>query len=551
MQEQWVDLDRNAANYVPLTPLSLLRRTVDTHPERIAVRHGELTLTYAEFADRCRRLGAALVRAGIGPGDVVSIIAPNTPAHLEAHFGVAMAGAVLHSINIRLDPGTIAFMLGHCGARLLLVDEEFSPLARAALCELDRPLPTVHIADPAVAADPLGNIPYEEFIAPDAADFRFVELADEWQPIAVNYTSGTTGNPKGVVYHHRGAYLNAIVNSLAWGMGAYPVYLWTLPLFHCNGWCFPWTVTAHAGTHICLRRIDAGAIIAALAGESATHMCGAPVILNMLANAPAELRARIPRGVKIMTAGAPPPAAVIESTEAMGFQITHTYGLTEVYGPCVVCEWEPKWNDLPAEHRAKLKARQGVRYHLQEGLDVMDPASMSPVPADAITMGEVMMRGNIAMMGYLKNSAATDEAFGGGWFHTGDLGVKHPDGYIELRDRSKDIIISGGENISTIEVEAVLFQHPAVLEAAVVARPSEKWGETPCAFVTLKPGEGASEADLIAFCRSKLAGFKVPKDVIFRELPKTSTGKVQKFVLRDLARSFDCQRPQGGGVEAT
>jgi fatty-acyl-CoA synthase len=538
MNEYFARLDRNRANYAPLTPLSLLRRTLDVHPERIAVRYGDLTRTYREFGERCRRLGAALVGAGIGSGDVVSIIAPNIPAHLEAHFGVSIAGAVLHSINIRLDAATIAFMLEHCGSKLLIVDQEFSAVARDALHQLGRALATVHIADANVHADPLPGMDYEAFIAPEAGDFRPVALADEWQPIALNYTSGTTGTPKGVVYHHRGAYLNAIGNTLAWDMGTHPTYLWTLPMFHCNGWCFPWTVTALAGTHVCLRRVDAAAIVAALERESVTHMCGAPVILNLLANAPENLRDRIPPGIRMMTAGAPPPAAVIEAAETMGFQITHTYGLTEVYGPCVVCEWKPEWDALPAPQRAALKARQGVRYHVQDGLDVRDPISLEPVAAGGTTLGEVMMRGNVTMMGYLRNPAATEAAFEGGWFRTGDLGVKHPDGYIELRDRSKDIIISGGENISTIEVETVLYRHPAVLEAAVVARPNAKWGETPCAFVTLKPGETASEADLSAFCRSRLAGFKVPSTIIFCELPKTSTGKVQKFVLRDIARSL-------------
>jgi fatty-acyl-CoA synthase len=532
------DLNRNAANFVALSPISLLARTADVHPERTAVRYGALSYSYAQFADRCRRLAAALARAGVAQGEVVSILAPNTPAHLEAHFGVAMAGAVLHSINIRLDAATIAFMLKHAGSRRLLVDAEFLGLARDALSRLDRDIPLVVIEDVAVAIDVDGLVTYEAFISPGAETFTPLAPQDEWDAIALNYTSGTTGDPKGVVYHHRGAYLNALGNSLAWSLGERPVYLWTLPMFHCNGWCFPWTITALGGVHVCLRRVEAAAIIDALADDGVTHFCGAPVLLNLLVNAPAELRARIPRGVRIMTAGAPPPAAVIGEIEALGFHVAHTYGLTELYGPCVVCEWKPAWDDLPDAERARLKARQGVRYHLQEGLDVMEPDAMTPVAADGVAMGEVMVRGNIAMKGYLNNPVATAAAFAGGWFHTGDLGVKHPDGYIEIRDRSKDIVISGGENISTIEVEGVLFSHPDVLEAAVVARPDARWGETPCAFVTLKPGAGATDAELIAFCRARLAGFKVPKTVVFGVLPKTSTGKVQKFLLRDRAKAL-------------
>ncbi|WP_114393331.1 acyl-CoA synthetase [Oleisolibacter albus] len=532
------DLVRTPANFVQLTPLSLLRRTVDVHPTRTAVRYGDITRTYAEFGDRCVRLAAALARAGIGRGDVVSILAPNTPAHLEAHFGVPMAGAVLHSINIRLDAAAIAFQLQHGNSKLLLVDEEFAPLVRKVLPLLDRRLPVVHIPDPAVAADPIGMAEYEAFIAPPAGDFQPLDPLDEWDAIALNYTSGTTGNPKGVVYHHRGAYLNAVGNTVAWSMGGHPVYLWTLPMFHCNGWCFPWTITALAGTHVCLRRVEAKAIYAALVEDKVSHFCGAPIVLNLLANAPAEMKQGVAPGVKVMTAGAAPPAPVIAAMEALGFNVTHVYGLTEVYGPCVVCDWKGEWDGLPLEERARLKARQGVRYHLQEGLAVLDPETMAPVPADGASIGEVMIRGNITMKGYLKNPAATEEAFQGGWFHSGDLAVRHPDGYIELKDRSKDIIISGGENISTIEVESVLYSHPAVLEAAVVARPDPKWGETPCAFVTLKPGATLTEEELIAFCRQNLAHFKAPRTVVFSELPKTSTGKIQKFVLRDRAKAL-------------
>ncbi|WP_119680834.1 acyl-CoA synthetase [Indioceanicola profundi] len=532
------DLIRNPANFVQLSPLSLLRRTVDVHPARTAVRYGAVTRSYAEFGERCLRLAASLARAGIGRGDVVSIMAPNTPAHLEAHFGVAMAGAVLHSINIRLDAAAIAFQLQHGQSRLLLVDEEFVPVVRKALALLEGELPVVHIADPAVPSDPLGMAEYETFIAEPADGFTALDPVDEWDAITLNYTSGTTGNPKGVVYHHRGAYLNAVGNTMAWSMGGHPVYLWTLPMFHCNGWCFPWTITALAGTHVCLRRVEAKAIYSALLEDKVSHFCGAPIVLNLLANAPDELTQGLAPGIKVMTAGAAPPAPVIAAMETLGFQVTHVYGLTEVYGPCVVCDWKSEWDELPLQERARLKARQGVRYHLQEGLDVLDPESMAPVPADGATIGEVMIRGNITMKGYLKNSVATEEAFRGGWFHSGDLAVKHPDGYIELKDRSKDIIISGGENISTIEVEGVLYSHPAVLEAAVVARPDPKWGETPCAFVTLKPGASVTAEELIAYCRENLAHFKAPRTVVFSELPKTSTGKIQKFVLRDRAKEL-------------
>ncbi|HYE51898.1 MAG TPA: acyl-CoA synthetase [Azospirillaceae bacterium] len=525
------------ANHVPLSPVSFLARTAEVHPDRTAVVYGALRLSYRQLQERCRRLAGALAMVGVGRGDTVSIMAPNVPAHLEAHFGVPMAGAVLHSINTRLDAPAIAFMLEHAASKVLLVDREYGAVVRDALSRLRRPPLVVDIADPAVKAPPVGGLDYDDFLAgavPAAADGL---PADEWDSLALNYTSGTTGDPKGVLYHHRGAYLNALGNLVAWSMGPHPVYLWTLPMFHCNGWCFPWTVTALAGTHVCLRRVEPAAVFEALRG-GVTHFCGAPTVLTILANADEGLRRGVPAGIRVMTAGAAPPAAIIHAMEAMGFDVAHVYGLTEVYGPCVVCEWKPEWSTLPAEERAALKARQGVRNPLQEGLEVMDPALMRPVPADGATLGEVMIRGNIVMKGYLKNAVATEEAFAGGWFHTGDLAVRHPDGYVELKDRSKDIVISGGENISTIEVEGVLYRHPAVLEAAVVARPDPKWGETPCAFVALKPGAAASEEEIIAFCRERLAHFKAPRRVVFRDLPKTSTGKIQKFVLRDAARAL-------------
>jgi fatty-acyl-CoA synthase len=530
-------LAMNAANHVPLTPLTFLYRTAAVHPERLAVRYGALSRTYGEFASRCGVLAAALRASGVSSGEVVSVLAPNTPAHLEAQFGVPMAGAILNSINYRLDAAAIAYMLGHARSSILLVDDEFVPVAERAVALLGEPIPVIRIADPNVAPATSELKEYEQFLTGAEPDLMHYRPDDEWDAIAVNYTSGSTGHPKGVVYHHRGAYLNAIGNSMAWGMTGHPVFLWTLPLFHCNGWCFPWTVTALAGTHVCLRRVDSTEIAKALVEEKVTHLCGAPIVLARTIDPPPEWRSRIPRGIRIMVAGAPPAAALIGRAEDMGFDVTQTYGLTEVYGPCVVSEWKRTWDSRPAAERAKLKARQGVRYHLQEEVDVLDPATMLPTPADGHTLGEVMIRGNIAMKGYLKNPAATGEAFAQGWFHTGDLAVKHPDGYIEIRDRSKDIVICGGENISTIEVEGVLYQHPAVAEAAVVARKDPTWGEVPCAFITLKPGSEATEAEIITFCRERLAKFKLPKAVLFQDLPKTATGKVQKYLLRTIADS--------------
>ena len=532
-------LDRNAANHVPLSPLSFLARTAAVFPDRTAVVHGPVRRTWAETAARCRRLASALARRGVGRGHTVAVMAPNIPEAFEATFGVPMTGGVLCALNVRLDAEALAFILEHGEARVLLTDREFADVIGPAVERIDparRPL-VVDIDDPLARGGRLiGQLTYEQLLAEGDPDGDWPLPDDEWQAIALNYTSGTTGNPKGVVYHHRGAYLNALGNVITWAMPHHPVYLWTLPMFHCNGWCFPWTVTAMAGTHVCLRRTEAKAIYDAIADEGVTHMCGAPIVMGLIANAPADQRRDIPRGVRMMTAGAAPPAAVIERMEGMGFDVTHVYGLTEVYGPAVVCAWHDEWNARPPAERAALKARQGVAYVVQEGIMVADPVTLRPVPMDGETMGEIFMRGNIVMRGYLKNPKATEEAFAGGWFHTGDLAVRHPDGYVEIKDRSKDIIISGGENISTIEVEGVLYRHPAVLEAAVVARPDEKWGETPCAFVTLRDGATASADEIIAFCRRHLAHFKCPRTVVFTTLPKTSTGKIQKFVLREEAR---------------
>jgi fatty-acyl-CoA synthase len=530
-------LDKNAANYVPLTPIGFLTRSATVYPDRLAVAHGERRYSWRQTLERCRRLASALAACGVGRGDTVALMAPNIPEAFEAHFGVPMAGAVLNALNIRLDAETIAFILRHGEAKVLITDSEFSPVIKEALARLDKKPAVIDIADTeGPGGERLAELDYEGFLA--AADPDFAELTpeDEWDAIALNYTSGTTGNPKGVVYHHRGAYLNALGNILVWGMREHPVYLWTLPMFHCNGWCFPWTITAMAGTHVCMRRLEAAAIYEAIERERVTHLCGAPVVMNMLLNAEPGQRRRLERRVEMMTAGAAPPAAVIEGMEGLGFRITHVYGLTEVYGPAVVCAWHEEWDELPAAERARLKARQGVTYPVLDDLIVADPETLAPVPPDGATMGEVFMRGNIVMKGYLKNPKATEEAFAGGWFHSGDLGVKHPDGYIELKDRSKDIIISGGENISTIEVEDVLYRHPCVLEAAVVARPDPIWGETPCAFVALKPEASATAQDIIAFCRDRLAHFKAPRAVIFGTLPKTSTGKIQKFLLRAQAK---------------
>ena len=533
-------LDKTSANHVPLSPLSFLARTADVYPARTACVHGNLRRTYAELYARCRRLASALARRGIGKGDTVAVMLPNVPPMLEAHFGVPMTGAVLNSLNYRLDAKTLAFTLDHGEAKVLITDREFSGVIKEALTGAARKPLVIDYDDPEFTGkgERLGNIEYEEFLKDGDPNYAWRLPEDEWQGIALNYTSGTTGNPKGVVYHHRGAYLNAMGNVVSWGMPKHATYLWTLPMFHCNGWCFPWTVTAIAGVHVCLRRVEAPLIFDAIRKHGVDHFCGAPIVLNMIVNAPPEHAGALPRPVKVMTAAAPPPPAILQRMEAQGFRVTHVYGLTESYGPVTVCAWHDEWDALPADKQAEVKSRQGVRYEVLEGLMVADPRTMQPVPKDGKTMGEVFMRGNVVMKGYLKNPKATEDSLAGGWFHTGDLGVWDPDGYIALKDRSKDIIISGGENISTIEVEGVLYQHPGILEAAVVARPDEKWGETPCAFVTLKPGASASAEDIIQHCRKNLAGYKVPKTVVFGTLPKTSTGKVQKFILREQAQKM-------------
>jgi fatty-acyl-CoA synthase len=534
-------LDRNGANYVPLTPLTFIARSAAVFPDRLAVVHGERRYSWAQSYRRARQLASALRQRGVGKNDTVAVMVTNTPEAFEAHFGVPMAGAVLNALNIRLDAAAIAFILEHGEAKVLITDREFSPTIEKALQRLGRKLLVIDIDDElAPPGKLLGETDYERFIAGGDPDYRWENPSDEWDAISLNYTSGTTGNPKGVVYHHRGAYLNAIGNALVWSMPQHPVYLWTLPMFHCNGWCFPWTVTALSGTNVCLRRVEAGAIYDAIAKQGVTHLCGAPVVMNMLLNAPEAMRrkALAGRDLRMMTAGAAPPAAVIEGMERLGFRIIHVYGLTESYGPATVCAWHEEWEDLPPAQRSEYKARQGVPYHMLEGLTVADADTLAPTPRDGTTIGEVFMRGNIVMKGYLKNPKATDEAFAGGWFHTGDLGVMHENGYIEIKDRSKDIIISGGENISTIEIESVLYRHPAVLEAAVVARPDQTWGETPCAFITLKPEVKATAEEIIAFCRDNMARYKVPKTVVFGPLPKTSTGKVQKFALREQAKAL-------------
>jgi fatty-acyl-CoA synthase len=533
-------LGRNSANYVALSPLSFLRRTATVYPDRLSVIHGSFRTTWRETYARSRQLASALAGRGVGRGDTVAVIAPNIPAMFEAHFGVPMVGAVLNALNTRLDAGTIAFMLEHGGAKVLMCDRELSDVVGKALRMLARPPLVIDIDDPlGTGGERLGEMTYEQFLAGGDPEFAWDLPPDEWDAIALNYTSGTTGNPKGVVLHHRGAYLNAVNNVVTWAMPHFPVYLWTLPMFHCNGWCFPWTVALKAGTNVCLRKVEAAPIFESIKQHRVTHFCGAPVVHNMLINAPETLRVGIRHTVYGMIAGAAPPQPVIEGMERMGFHLTHVYGLTEVYGPAGVCAKHPEWDDLSVEQRAEMNGRQGVPYELQEDMMVADPQTLQPVPRDGQTMGEIFFRGNITMKGYLKNPTATEEAFHGGWYHTGDLAVVYPDGYAKIKDRSKDIIISGGENISTIEVEDVLYRHPAVLEVAVVARPDEKWGETPCAFVTLKPAAApVSEEDLISFCREWLARFKCPKTVVFGPLPKTSTGKIQKNVLRDRAKAL-------------
>ena len=534
------DLGRNSANYQPLSPIPFLERAAKVFPNRTAIVHGKSSYTYSEFYARARRLASALSKHGVGKGDTVSVMLPNTPPMLEAHYGVPMTGAVLNALNTRLDAAALAFILDHGETKVLITDREFAATVKKTL-KLSKQKPLViDVDDPEFpqTGERLGRIEYEEFLASGDPDFSWSLPADEWDAIALNYTSGTTGNPKGVVFHHRGAALMGYDNVLAARLGEHPVYLWTLPLFHCNGWCFPWTLSVVAGTHICLRWVRAKLIFDALADHGVTHLCGAPIVMSTLIHARADERRELPRRVEFVTAAAPPPESVLAQMSDAGFNVTHVYGLTETYGPAVVNEWKEDWDRLDKSERAARKARQGVRYHALEALSVMDPETMEPVPADGETLGEVMFRGNIVMKGYLKNSLATREAFAGGWFHSGDLGVVHPDGYIQLKDRSKDIIISGGENISSIEVEDVLLKHPAVMLAAVVARPDEKWGETPCAFVERKSGhEHVSAEDLIAHCRSHLAHYKAPRLIIFGELPKTSTGKIQKFKLRERAKA--------------
>ena len=536
-------LDRNPANFAPLSPLGFLERTAEVYPDRLAIVHGELRQTWGQTYARCRQLASSLNRAGIAKNDTVAALLPNTPPMVEAHFGVPMAGAVLNAINTRLDPETIAFMLDHGEARAIIVDPEFTATLAKALAwrKSTAPLLVLEVQDAVYgpAAQSLGGTDYDAFVAAGDAQHAWELPADEWDAIALNYTSGTTGNPKGVVYHHRGAATNAISNVLEWDMPKHAVYLWTLPMFHCNGWCFPWTVAARAGVNVCLRRVEAQAIFDAMRQHGVTHYCGAPIVHGMLVNAPDAMKAGVPAGIKAMVAGAAPPASMIEGMEKMGFDLTHVYGLTEVYGPATVCAKHGAWDDLDIGERARLNARQGVRYHLERDVRVLDPATLQPVPQDGETMGEIMFKGCIVMKGYLKNPKATDEAFAGGWFHSGDLAVQYPDGYIKIKDRSKDIIISGGENISSIEVEDVLYRHPAVLAAAVVARPDPKWGETPCAFVELKAGATLTPEDIVAHCKQHLAGFKVPRAVVFGELPKTSTGKIQKFELRKQAGSAE------------
>jgi len=536
-------LERNSANYTPITPLLFLERSAEIYPNKTAVIHGKLRQTWQQTYERCRRLASALQKRGIGLGDTVAVMLPNTPPMVEAHFGIPMAGAVLNALNTRLDPESIAFMLNHGEAKVVIVDPEFSGVMKKALelakTESGRDFLVIDVEEKEfdVPGEKIGKLTYEKFLSEGDPNFAWQMPADEWQSICLNYTSGTTGNPKGVVYHHRGAAINAVSNVLDWDINKHPIYLWTLPMFHCNGWCFPWTIAARAGVNVCLRRVDAQHIFAAIKEYGVTHYCAAPIVHNLLVNAPDELKEGVPAGVKGLIAGAAPPASIIEGMEKLGFDLTHVYGLTEVYGPAAICVKQDEWDDLEIGERARLNARQGVRYHLQQAISVLNPETMEPVPADGETMGEIMFKGNIAMKGYLKNEKATKEAFEGGWFHSGDLAVMNPDGYVKMKDRSKDIIISGGENISSVEVEDVLYRHPAVIAAAVVAKPDPKWGETPCAFLEIKPGVEVTPAEIIAHCKQYLAGFKVPRAIVFGELPKTSTGKIQKFELRKQAGS--------------
>jgi fatty-acyl-CoA synthase len=534
------DLDRNAANFSPLSPITFIERAASVYPERCALVYNETQRDWSETYRRCRQFAAALQRRGVTADDTVALMLPNVPAMYEAHFAVPMAGAVIHCLNVRLDAEAIAFQLDHGGAKILLVDREYSATVTAALDMLDEKPVVIDVDDPAFGGGEfVGEMEYEAFLATGDPEFSWALPHDEWQAIALGYTSGTTGNPKGVVTHHRGAYLNAVSNILAWNMGEHPVYLWTLPMFHCNGWCFPWTIAALNGTNVCLRAVRDDAIYDAIKAYRVTHLCGAPIVLNLMANAGEELKKGVDHSVNVMTAASAPPPAILEAMAKLNFNVTHSYGLTEVYGPAVVCSWHEDWDQLSISEQAGLKARQGVRYPMLEKLIVADPETLEPVPSDGTTIGEVMFRGNIVMKGYLKNPDASRKAFAGGYFHSGDLAVCHPDGYIEIKDRSKDVIISGGENISSIEVESILYRHPKVLEAAVAAMPDQKWGESPCAFVSLRPDAGAvSEQEIIDFCRDNMAHFKVPRRVVFGPLPKTSTGKIQKFELRERARQL-------------
>ena len=535
-----VGLGKNQANYASLSPLTFLERSAYIYPDKVSVIYGDTHYKWSETYNRCRQLASALRQRGIGQGDTVAVMLPNIPAMYEAHFGISMAGAVLNALNFRLDADAIAFMLQHSEAKVILIDREYSKVIEGALVKLpDKPL-VIDVDDPMYAGGEfLGEIEYEDLLKEGTADFDWQLPDDEWDAISLNYTSGTTGDPKGVVYHHRGAYLNAVSNMMFWQMPLHPVYLWTLPMFHCNGWCFPWTVAAMAGTNVCMRTIQEDAIYGLIKKEKVDYLCGAPIILNLMVNAADHLTQSIKHNVNVMTAGAAPPGAVLEAMQEMGFEVTHAYGLTETYGPAAGCAWQSEWDKLPLAEQSGLKSRQGVRSHMLKGLMVGDPDTMEPVKKDGKIIGEIFFQGNLVMKGYLKNPDTTDKAFKGGWFHSGDLAVCHEDGYIQIKDRSKDVIISGGENISSIEVEGVLYRHPKVLEAAVVARPDEKWGETPCAFVTLKDGEESSSEELIEFCRSHMAHFKAPKTIVFGPLPKTSTGKIQKFKLRVKANQLE------------
>jgi fatty-acyl-CoA synthase len=534
------DLNRNPANFQPLTPLTFLARAAAVYPDHPAIIHGARSFTYRDFYARTRRLASALARRGIKRGDTVAAVLANTPPMLEAHYGVAMAGGVLNTINTRLDAAIIAFTLDHGDAKVLITDREYSRVVNQALgaCKT-KPL-VIDYDDPEFTGpgDRLGEIEYEDFLRGGDPDFAWLMPADEWDAISLNYTSGTTGDPKGVVYHHRGAYLLAMANVITCGMGKHPVYLWTLPMFHCNGWCFTWTLSVVAGTHICLRAVRAPAMYDAIVTHKVTHLCGAPIVMSTLLNAPAYEKKPLPHAVQFATAAAPPPEAVLAAMKAADFNVTHLYGLTETYGPAAINDWHREWETLNSSDQAARKARQGVAYPVLEALDVIDPETMQAVPRDGETLGEVMFRGNVVMKGYLKNKSASAAAFAGGWFHSGDLGVMHPDGYIQLKDRSKDIIISGGENISSIEVEDALYKHPAVQVVAVVAKPDEKWGETPCAVVELKPGTTASADELIGWCKKNLASYKCPRHILFAEIPKTSTGKLQKFKLREMVKAM-------------